>query len=71
MCAAAVDRHFQYITMAVVFGLIYFVVTAAARHHGGAHLNPAITIAHLAAGLISAIQAIIFIVVQVFLIFQF
>lgn len=52
-------------TVAVVFGLAYFAVMCATRHHGGAHLNPAITIASMFAGVTGFLQAIAFVVAQV------
>lgn len=53
------------IVNATIFGLTYFVVMCAIRHHGAAHLNPAITIASMMAGLTGAIQAFVFITAQV------
>jgi glycerol uptake facilitator-like aquaporin len=49
---------------ALVFGLTYFAVMCATRHHGGAHLNPAITIACMLSGVTGALQAAVFIIVQ-------
>lgn len=62
---AAVERHYTFLVNAVIFGVIYFSVMCATRHHGGAHLNPAITIASSLSGITGALQAVVFIVVQV------
>eukprot|EP00892_Ulva_mutabilis_P009225 jgi/Ulvmu1/6675/UM030_0006.1 len=54
-----------YLLNAVVFGMIYFAVTCATRHHGGAHLNPAITVASFLAGVTPLLQAVLLIVAQI------
>ena len=69
MCAA-VQRHYTFLVNALIFGLTYFMVTCATRHHNGAHLNPVITIASMLAGVCGAVQALVFIVVQVWLTFS-
>lgn len=50
---------------AIVFGMTYFAVMCATRHHGGAHLNPAITVASFFAGVTPLLQAVTLIISQI------
>lgn len=65
LLSVAADAHNTYLFNAIIFGFTYFVVMCATRHHGGAHLNPVLTIASMLAGVCGAVQAIVFIIVQV------
>lgn len=64
---AAVAVLGMHLLSAIVFGMIYFAVMCATRHHGGAHLNPAITLASCLAGVTPALQALTLIISQVIL----
>jgi hypothetical protein len=60
---AEVYRHFMFLVNALVFGLTAFAVLCATPHYG-AHLNPAVTVASMLAGITGALQAAVFIIVQ-------
>lgn len=55
----------MHLLSAIVFGLIYFAVMCATRHHGGAHLNPAITLASCLAGVTPFLQGLLLMVSQI------
>lgn len=61
---AAVSVLSMHLLNAIVFGMTYFAVMCATRHHGGAHLNPAITLASFFAGVTPLLQAITLIISQ-------
>jgi len=63
-CAACTQSHGDYVLISLAFGLSVFMAAMTIGHISGCHINPAVTVGLLAAGKVSVIRAIFYIIAQ-------
>lgn len=68
-CAACINLsdktyNYNFVLVALTFGLTVFIVVQSLGHVSGAHINPAVTAGMLATGNIAIIKGVLYIIVQ-------